>query len=941
MLIERVVWWFLLILTTMLSRFSLRTKAFAPFQARVRASARVDLGSFLSRSFAESTIHVDGGPRRFDYKQRVLTTTKGGLVSRTRVYQKEGSSADGERSLTMDGTSKAKLRKAEKKQERLKRIADISENPEGVMEVKTVTKELVKCLKNRDFNSAVQLFRSHRDAFRYKHNIMTLLNVCYKHEHLETAKEIVDLLRKNHGTLVEQAYLALIRCHTAKDTPMDILTEQIVIAKGLVAEMESQNALEMKPRLRTYQPILAAVCRQGDLRHVLLLTRGMLEKGIEPKAEQLGMILTCAIHGGELQSDPALKADLRFTLNSISRSLLGVPIHTMHDYVAALCCISSQDSFDRGVMVEGRQDVPGEMLVDHLTSSGSGAGDTPREGIGRDMEGYAVAMNVFADNPLACYYGEGATTSSSGGSSDKKNMVSRGPRPGGPRGAGNNGSASGTTMKPEEYFEYQTIGQRVSQLVGNKADKERARLRNSPLSRREISMDNQAWNDMNAGHGGGGDRYPSPASAGKKKGGKGKKRNNEDSGGGSPSVSANSESAASADGLTDIPIYKDLFYSVPTAAQAVPYAQRYQQAKPVAIVEINKEHGRCPNCGGRLPKILLSEQEKEGVREELFSIANTTSKGQGSAIRAFGDWLDTKAKQGVEYTYIVDGANVAYHRQNFEGGKFNFRQVELVVEKLQSEMRLRKKAGAAAVKRGSCNGNGGGAEPEVGLPEGKILVLVPYPYAQKVVPNSSRHRKGRKIEYLSRQEQAILSRFENEGMLYVVPQGGNDDWFWVYATIHKLRRRHAFCVTNDLMRDHKTAFSKETPRAFERWRANTIIHFDFSRAVEDDHYHPEVMLTQPVRFSRELQVISDGEDAVAETDIECLLAIADDAESAEDRKEGLSECSDDYHIHIPALDRTSFLCVGSNSPPQGGAALLQGLSLFDGLYHEEREIHGK
>tara|TARA_A100001015_G_C14373604_1_gene475206 strand:- start:16 stop:351 length:336 start_codon:yes stop_codon:yes gene_type:complete len=111
--------------------------------------------------------------------------------------------------------------------------------------------------------------------------------------------------------------------------------------------------------------------------------------------------------------------------------------------------------------------------------------------------------------------------------------------------------------------------------------------------------------------------------------------------------------------------------------------------------------------------------------------------------------------------------------------------------------------------------------------------------------------------------------------------------------------------------------------------------------VEDDHYHPEVMLTQPVRFSRELQVISDGEDAVAETDIECLLAIADDAESAEDRKEGLSECSDDYHIHIPALDRTSFLCVGSNSPPQGGAALLQGLSLFDGLYHEEREIHGK
>ena len=140
-------------------------------------------------------------PEDSDYKQRVLTTTKGGLVSRTRKYQKMESSGDGERRHATEGTSKAQLRKADKKQERLKRIADSTENPEAVMEIQTVTKELVKCLKNKDFHSAVQVFRNHRDAFRYKHNIMTLLNVCYKHEHLETAKEIVDLLRKNHGSV--------------------------------------------------------------------------------------------------------------------------------------------------------------------------------------------------------------------------------------------------------------------------------------------------------------------------------------------------------------------------------------------------------------------------------------------------------------------------------------------------------------------------------------------------------------------------------------------------------------------------------------------------------------------------------------------------------------------------------------------------------------------
>ena len=104
--------------------------------------------------------------------------------------------------------------------------------------------------------------------------------------------------------------------------------------------------------------------------------------------------------------------------------LLGVDMHTMHDYVAALSGVSLQESLERGVMVEGRQDVPGELLIDHLNNGGKGD----------DMEGYAVAMNVFADNPLACYYGEGATTSSD----------------------------SSGVIPPEDNFEYQTIEEELS-----------------------------------------------------------------------------------------------------------------------------------------------------------------------------------------------------------------------------------------------------------------------------------------------------------------------------------------------------------------------------------------------------------------------------------------------------------------------------------------------
>ena len=35
------------------------------------------------------------------------------------------------------------------------------------------------------------------------------------------------------------------------------------------------------------------------------------------------------------------------------------------------------------------------------------------------------------------------------------------------------------------------------------------------------------------------------------------------------------------------------------------------------------------------------------------------------------------------FTVVVDAPNVAYARQNFEGGCFSFEQIELLVQKLQ------------------------------------------------------------------------------------------------------------------------------------------------------------------------------------------------------------------------------------------------------------------
>ena len=144
--------------------------------------------------------------------------------------------------------------------------------------------------------------------------------------------------------------------------------------------------------------------------------------------------------------------------------------------------------------------------------------------------------------------------------------------------------------------------------------------------------------------------------------------------------------------------------------------------------------------------------------------------------------------------------------------------------------------------------------------DGKVLVLLPYSYAQKVVPNSSKQQRGkRNLSFISSADmvstdninlhrfhctffvflcffdictilfvyfssasycfheehsfiylfiyfsshifshlfplsQRILQRFDEEGMLYLVPQGADDDWYWIYATVTDGREKTAYVV---------------------------------------------------------------------------------------------------------------------------------------------------
>ena len=92
-------------------------------------------------------------------------------------------------------------------------------------------------------------------------------------------------------------------------------------------------------------------------------------------------------------------------------------------------------------------------------------------------------------------------------------------------------------------------------------------------------------------------------------------------------------------------------------------------------------------------------------------------------------------------------------------------------------------------------------------------------------------------------------------MLFVVPQGSDDDWYWIYSTILPHNNSTTKVVTNDHMRDHvvdaflssslnKTLLDEQqsatvrnlrhqykpsltTARAYLRWRASTVVYYEF------------------------------------------------------------------------------------------------------------------
>lgn len=282
----------------------------------------------------------------------------------------------------------------------------------------------------------------------------------------------------------------------------------------------------------------------------------------------------------------------------------------------------------------------------------------------------------------------------------------------------------------------------------------------------------------------------------------------------------------------------------------------------VKLVDVSNDSCRCPNCGDQLSLFLLSEEQRLGVRTSLMKIAAAKSLYAAKSLQAFGDWL----KERPEFKYIVDGANVAYTRQNYDAGKFCYEQIDLIVKALQAEN------------------------------DGDVLVLLPFAYAQKVVPNSIKSNQ-RGVNYMSPGDLKLLEQLSKDEMLYTVPQGADDDWYWLYATVTEGRKEPAYVVTNDMIRDHRLAFTDE--ESYMRWKAAHMLHFDV--------FHPAEASSSSAGDETEDSGRRSIEPANGIAEAPFVYLIKPDNFSRE-----MQRGPRRGYWHIPAVDRRVWLCLNTN-----------------------------
>uniref|UniRef100_A0A803Q025 ribonuclease P n=1 Tax=Cannabis sativa TaxID=3483 RepID=A0A803Q025_CANSA len=205
--------------------------------------------------------------------------------------------------------------------------------------------------------------------------------------------------------------------------------------------------------------------------------------------------------------------------------------------------------------------------------------------------------------------------------------------------------------------------------------------------------------------------------------------------------------------------------------------------------------GHCCCCGEKLFCVDIDDNETERFAKSMASLA--MEREVMSNFSEFQDWLE---KHG-DYEAIVDGANVGLYQQNFADGGFSVSQLDAVVKELYNRS--------------------GKKWP---------LVILHNKRSRALLENAS-YRK-------------LVDEWVDKGILYTTPNGSNDDWYWLYATV-KLK---CLLVTNDEMRDH--IFELLGSSFFLKWKERHQVKYTFAKGT--------LQLQMPPLYSSVIQESEKG-----------------------------------------------------------------------------------
>lgn len=227
----------------------------------------------------------------------------------------------------------------------------------------------------------------------------------------------------------------------------------------------------------------------------------------------------------------------------------------------------------------------------------------------------------------------------------------------------------------------------------------------------------------------------------------------------------------------------------------------------------------------------LSQGQVARLKESLFGMAAAVGEEHHADLSRFCTWVQER-----DFSYIIDGANVAYHNQNLSGrmsprGHFSYRQVEVARQNL-----LERELGRMPLL----------VLPQKYLPAGRSV--------GESVPNSIRGLgSNERWRCISADDASCLDVWHSSGTMWPCPLGSDDDWYWILASLTMGSR--ARVLTNDKMRDHAMLMS---PNLLQRWRDRHITRFDFSRSEGATYTEPTITLSEPSLFSWEIQCSEAG-----------------------------------------------------------------------------------